>query len=122
MEIKLIRLALDPSAQIGEVQNASIMFFSSLRKRGVTFEGFAPGASSKPGSVNTARPKQQQQSPGITMPFGKHRGKELDDIEPDYLRWVYNKWYPGLNAEGQKSWQWLLDAIENYFEETGERL
>jgi hypothetical protein len=124
MEIKLVMLALDPSAQVGEIQNASIMFFNSLRKRGITSEGFGvtPGPAAKPTAANKPKPKPQQQRSGVTMPFGKHMGKEFHEIDPQYLQWVHNKWIPGLDDAGQKDWQWLATAIEQYFEDAGARL
>ena len=33
-----------------------------------------------------------------TMPFGKHKGKEFDDVPADYLMWLYNK--PNNNLRG----------------------
>lgn len=111
----MMRLALDPGAQVGEVQNAAVMFFTSLRKRGITFD------------ILNGKPQQQQQRPQPqpkpkTMPFGKHRGMQFDDIDPSYLRWVYNKWFRQLDEEGQKTWGFLMKDIEDYFEMTGEHL
>jgi uncharacterized protein (DUF3820 family) len=113
MEMKLMRLALDPSAQVGEVQNAAVMFFNSLRKRGITYD-FLNGAAKQ------SKPPQKYKT--RIMPFGKHKGMEFDDIEPNYLRWVYNKWHPQLDNEGQKDWMHLMRDIEDYFELIGDHL
>jgi len=37
----------------------------------------------------------------MKMPFGKHKGKSLEDIDEDYLQWVLDTCnsYPRLKAE-----------------------
>jgi hypothetical protein len=114
-ETKMMRLALDPGAKVGEIQNAAVMFFNSLRKRGITFDILNGKPQSQP------QQQKQQHRPKI-MPFGKHRGMEFDDIDPSYLRWVHNKWFPQLDDEGKSTWNFLMRDIEDYFELTGEHL
>ena len=50
------------------------------------------------------------------MPFGKHKGKELEDLPIDYLEWVMC-W---MDSEGSgwmsRGRSWLFDALEDEWE------
>lgn len=104
-EKKFIRLALDPAAKKGEIDNAAVMFINSLRARGVTPEklDLTPGA-------NVANNKKRYTFPN----WGKHKNQHFDQIDPSYLLWVKHKWYPNLDDEGKRSWAYLYNEIEEY--------
>lgn len=77
-ERKLLTLALDPSAAVGEVENSSLMFVASLRKRNMDAYTFLASLSEgSEDNLGTCR-----------MPFGKHKGKMLREIPIDYLLWA----------------------------------
>jgi len=103
-EKKFMRLALDPAAMKGEIENAAVMFFSSLRARGVMANQFdlTPGA-------NVANSKYR-----FIFPWGQHAGKHFDQIEPGYLRWVNRVWYPKLDEEGKDKYTTLHNEIKEY--------
>lgn len=87
LEVKLLRLALDPGAHPGEVEGAALRLIMLWRRRGLTIEAFqANGAA--------AAPAVQYYAPDYglcKMPFGKHKDKEFKDIPPSYLRWLLNE-------------------------------
>jgi hypothetical protein len=111
LEQKLLRLALDPAAQPGEIANCGKMLVDSFRKRGMTpdeifGQGQAPSAFSKP-------------DPGITvMPFGRHKGKMLKEIPPNYLEWL-GDW---LEVAGDRAYgPFLLNAVRAFLTQGGFR-
>ncbi len=84
LEQKLLRLALNAGAEPGEIRNASLKLVESLRRRGLRPEALIEGAEVQSDSgIEQAR--------CMRMPFGKHRGKGLDQIPVAYLRWVLSK-------------------------------
>jgi hypothetical protein len=112
-EMKLWRLALNPGALQGEVDNAAMMIINSLRQR-----------KFNPEELNGAKPQQQHYRPrqdkqthwGTTkMPFGKYKGEMLQDIDIDYLHWVIG-WIYGDEGREQK-FSWLVTTIEKYLED-----
>jgi|KBSMisStandDraft_5_1062788.scaffolds.fasta_scaffold04137_5 hypothetical protein len=111
-EQKLIRLALDPGAHDGEIQNASVMVFRSLIARGIMADVLINGvANSKPKSVWEREPRyifpNWQRSKWANMPFA--------EIDPSYLRWVVRVWYAKLDDEGKQEWMWLVNDIIEFF-------
>ena len=81
-EGKLLRLALCPGAQPGEVSAAAEKFFTSLRRRGVTAEELIRGPV-------LGLSKAKRVGPGdLRFPFGRYRGQRIRDVPVDYLDWV----------------------------------
>jgi hypothetical protein len=80
VEEKLIRLALDEAAAPGEVQNCAVKLFALLRKRKVTAEQLIEPQGNV---VAVALPA----SGNLRLPFGKHAGVKLSEVDPDYLHW-----------------------------------
>src|SRR6516225_8114649 len=84
-EEKLIRLGLDPAAAPGEVANSGAKLLQSLRKRGVGADTLIlAGQAKMPASPQITLEDARRR----VMPFGKHRGRQLEAIEPSYLRWA----------------------------------
>lgn len=71
IEMKLLRLALDRAASEGEINNAATTLIRKWRARNISAEDFDLPARRV-----------------IVIPFGKHKGKELNDVPTDYLMWV----------------------------------
>jgi hypothetical protein len=81
VEAKLLRLGLDAAAAPGEIANASVMLMQSLRRRGMRPEALIAGMPSR---LDTPLERARR----LKMPFGRHRGRRLDVIEPAYLQWA----------------------------------
>jgi hypothetical protein len=103
---KLLSLALDSAAAPGEIDNATRMLVSHLRKAGAKADDLLKGGAGrivvkerivyrdrpvvkvvekvvyKEGGGTAAPP------PIIRMPFGKHKGVPVSDVDPGYLQWV----------------------------------
>ena len=106
---KLLSLALDSAAAPGEVENAGHMLIKHLRKSGVKAGDFLRGGGTKVVErerivyrdrvvekikiVHVDRPVTSSAPPpppDILMPFGKHKGVPVPEIDPSYLQWVLN--------------------------------
>ena len=103
-EMKFVRLALDPAAHKGEIDNAATMFFHSLRARGILPDQFRIGATSQTNSKRRY----------IFPDWGKYANKPFDQIERSYLYWINRVWYAKLDDEGKASWKWLFEEINGY--------
>jgi len=111
-ERKLLQLGLGIGAYNGEIDNAAVMFFRSLRARGVNAEQIeeATGPTSvvSPGDVIYTRPDY-----GLTqMRFGKHKGELFKDIPPAYLGWLLRTKKAQSVIEQRD--QELIETIENF--------
>jgi len=107
-EMKLWRLALDPGAKKGEIENAMVMIGNSLRSRNFKTEqlGFP--------SV----PKVEDWGATI-MPLKKHKGKTIREIamtDPSYLSWCLH-WVKDGDEELQHKFKFLIVAINNFYRE-----
>src|SRR6266446_9691723 len=75
-EVKILRLALCPSAGQGEIESAAVRLIRSLRRRGATVESIIPVQSS------------EGPNPGeVVMPIGKYKGWPIREIPEHYLAW-----------------------------------
>jgi hypothetical protein len=109
LEQKLVRLALDPAAQPGEIQACAIKLVAVWRKRGLTAdEIFGVGSALA----------AQYWAPDYglcTMTFGKHKGKQFKDIPPSYFRWLLVKLKnEPCDPKYQDSNARLIEEIENF--------
>jgi uncharacterized protein (DUF3820 family) len=106
LEQKLMRLALDPAAAPGEIENCARKLFEQWRKRGLTIEQILgePQAAA-------ANPEYWAPDYGLcVMPFGKHKTKEFKDIPPSYLRWLKQE----LEQSPNQKFPNLLEEITNF--------
>jgi hypothetical protein len=82
LEVKLLHLALNKAAAMGEIENSARMLISSWRQRGVNAAEIEQALSVEPLAIKPLRP-----DPGLTpMAWGKHRGKIIADVPPSVLR------------------------------------
>ena len=83
LESKLLHLALNKAAAMGEVENSARMLIESLRRRDVQASDIEQALAKEPLTIKPLRP-----DPGLTvMAWGKHRGKIIADVPPSYLRY-----------------------------------
>lgn len=109
---KLLSLALNHATAPGEIDNAGRMLISHLRKAGARADDFVRGGATKvvvqerivyrdrpvekivyrdrpvEKVVYRDRPSSAPPPPEIAMPFGKHKGVPITEINPGYLQWV----------------------------------
>lgn len=91
--IKVLTLALAPSAHEGEWQAAAIRFIYILRKEAVTVESLNLGAEAKTQYHYEYKPPPKPARTRVQqyMMFGKHKGKKFSEIPEDYLKWLMNQ-------------------------------
>lgn len=105
LEQKLMRLALDPAAAPGEIENCARMLIEQWRKRGLTLDQILGPAVQSPAA--------EYYAPDFglcVMPFGKHKGKEFKDIPPSYLRWLKGELETSPNSKFPR----LLEEIISF--------
>jgi hypothetical protein len=120
MERKLLRLALSPCAQGGEVTTSAIKLINTLRARGVESSAIE-NALEGSGAENMA-PVISKPDWGMTvLSFGKHKGEMLMDVSPSYLRWVL-RW---INESPERAASPMLsetaNAIKQFFKQATEQ-
>ena len=106
-ERKLLLLAFDPAAGIGETVNEiNALALRWIRKYQDGHELIKDLESG--GTEVRERIVYRTQSPfaGVVLGFGKHRGKRLDEVDPTYLLWVLENF--------EELWPQTRAAIENY--------
>ena len=78
IELKLLRLALNQSAQGGEISTSAVKFVESLRQRGISSSQVEEALCSE-----VVPPKQWRPDYGLSaMPFGPRKGERFMDISP----------------------------------------
>jgi hypothetical protein len=85
-ERKLVLLALDSSAQPGEAAGAAAALFRSFKKRYA--DGYKFLAELGAREARNQFPSLTVNYGLVTLPFGKHKGRRLRDVPPDYLLWM----------------------------------
>jgi hypothetical protein len=115
MERKLLRLALSPSAQGGEITTSAIKLINTLRARGVESSAIENALEGN-GVTEDIAPVISKPDWGlIQMPWGKYKGSLLMDIPPSYLQWALRTWTP--DTPGRKE---LLGAIKNFLNQANQ--
>jgi hypothetical protein len=118
LQAKLIRLALDPAAEPGEIRNAAIKLVESWRREGMSFESiFGKNGNSIYNNDEIWAPDY-----GLcVLNFGKHKGKEFKDIPPSYFRWLLLKLKEDLVKDPDGKWadsnRRLIDDIEAFLKQ-----
>jgi hypothetical protein len=82
-EQKLIRLALDPAAQPGEVDVCATKLFGSLRRRGTRAEQIIQSFATA-----TWAAREMSSARGYVMSFGRYRGHTVGELPLGYIRWA----------------------------------
>jgi hypothetical protein len=108
---QLLILALDRAAHPGEADNAAVAFIRLLKVRfGDAYMFLAELETQEP-----PRPNRGFVDYGAEwLPFGKHRGKQLRDVPPDYLLWV------SRNCENMD--EYLRETISRYLRDPATNL
>ena len=82
LESKLLHLALNKAAAMGEVENSARMLIESLRRRDVQASDIEQALSLEPLPMKQLRPDF-----GLTrFPWGPNKGRPLVDVSPRDLR------------------------------------
>jgi len=90
LQRQLLLTAMDPAAAPGEQAAAAGMFFRSLRKAyrdgHALLTDLAEVSAATGGATTAATPSNRYGA--VTMPFGKHKGRPLSQIDAAYLLWL----------------------------------
>ena len=115
------RLALNPAAHIGEVENAAVMILNSLRKRG--FKPEALGISSVPPGAGNGNGNGNGNGIDwgkVVFTFGKNKGKSIKDVDPAYLLWA-SDWIRNGDDSLREKFGHFGRAIDRYIDEQDRR-
>jgi hypothetical protein len=108
-EKKLLLLAFDPAASVGETVNAvNVLALHWLKKYA---DGHELVQALENGETKIKeRIVYRTQSPfaSTVLGFGKHRGKRLDEVDPSYLLWILKNF--------DDLWEETREAIERYLQ------
>ena len=83
---KLIMLALDPGAPLGEVDNAARAFIKGLRKEYKDGHEFIAALGN--GAPSALKPLEGVNYGNVALTFGPHKGKLIKEVDPGYLMLV----------------------------------
>ena len=122
-ELKLFRLALNEGAAPGEADTAALKLIQSMRRRGASaYDPAEAGSFRVPEAARSVRhdksAKPENWPGSIIMPFGKHAGKSLATIPPDYLRWCLENFEEERRGDLIKAIAVLLDDLHTRWKQT----
>jgi hypothetical protein len=86
LERKLLRLALDKGAAIGEIRNSAVKLIESWRSRGICVEDFEENGTLLIDSYGSQ-----------IVGFGKYACERIGDCPSDYLGWMVDT--PGIREK-----------------------
>jgi hypothetical protein len=86
LERKLLRLALDKGAAVGEIHNSAVKLIESWRSRGICVEDFEQSGTLTLDSYGRK-----------IVGFGKYAGARIGDLAHDYLKWMVGT--PGIKTK-----------------------
>jgi hypothetical protein len=109
-ERKLLVLAFDPAASIGEAMNALRAVMKSWIERYPDGHALVKDLEEGEGEIREKVVYRDTVSPyaSVVLGFGKHRGCRLDEVPADYLEWVLDNF--------DDLWPETRRAIERYLE------
>jgi Putative quorum-sensing-regulated virulence factor len=88
-EKKILILAMDRSAAIGEIRQAALKLIVLLRKRYTSGHDLIKEFEKIQGRTEVKVVTVKHDPYGnFVMPFGKYRGEKLMDVPLDYLIWI----------------------------------
>jgi hypothetical protein len=115
LQSKLIRLALDPAAHQGEIQNCAIKLIESWRREGKRLEDLFGDHAQE---VQKAQAYWAPDFGLCTMKFGKHKDKEFKDIPPSYFHWLLPELKkPPRDPKYAASNERLIGEIESFLKQ-----
>jgi hypothetical protein len=89
-ERKLLILAFDPAASVGEAMNALRALMKGWIKRYPDGHALVEDLETNKNEVQERILYRERTSPyaSVVLGFGKYRGCRLDEVPADYLEWV----------------------------------